>query len=343
MGASEKFCLKWNDFEANISLAFRELREDKDFFDITLVCEDEQLEAHKVVLSACSPFFRALLKRNKHQHPMLYLRGVQAAELVAVLTFMYHGEVNVAQEELNSFLGLAEDLQVKGLTQGRQKPVSGAAGRQTSGDTKPNPSNKRSHSQTRLAEGGEPPSKQCWPPPAPPAPTATFPGEDKEQQEGEIEEVEDDLGGDMVTLVKSEPASNMSALVDTTQTEDFGDGYEDFDSYQFGGETAAGGDLATVGGHTKDVDSLMQPVVTDSGELWQCLVCGKICKRKYILKDHVESLHISGGPGHPCELCLKMYKTRNSLQNHMSTYHKSRDSEHMLTYQKLREQDNHPL
>jgi hypothetical protein len=53
---SEKFCLRWNDFEGNISAAFRELRDDKDFFDVTLACDDEQIQAHKVILSACSPF-----------------------------------------------------------------------------------------------------------------------------------------------------------------------------------------------------------------------------------------------------------------------------------------------
>ena len=115
--SAEKFCLRWNDFEANISTAFRELREDKDFFDVTLACDDDQLQAHKVILSACSPFFRTVLKRNKHEHPLLYLKGVKYIDLVAVLNFMYHGEVNVAQEELNSFLAVAEDLKVKGLTQ----------------------------------------------------------------------------------------------------------------------------------------------------------------------------------------------------------------------------------
>merc|ERR1711936_320650 len=114
---------KWNDFEKNISGAFRELREDKDFFDVTLACDDEQLQAHKVILSACSPFFRAILRRNKHDHPLLYLKGVKYVDLVAVLNFMYHGEVNIAQEELNSFLAVAEDLKVKGLTQnGSEKP-----------------------------------------------------------------------------------------------------------------------------------------------------------------------------------------------------------------------------
>ena len=118
---NEKFCLRWNDFENNISHSFRELRDDKDFFDVTLACEDRQVEAHKVILSACSPYFRTVLKKNPHQHPLLFLRGVQYSELVAILDFMYHGEVNVGQEDLNSFLAVAEDLSVKGLTQKTKK------------------------------------------------------------------------------------------------------------------------------------------------------------------------------------------------------------------------------
>ena len=126
MNNSEKFSLKWNDFESNISSAFSELREEKELFDVTLVCEDNQIEAHKVVISACSPFFRSILKKTQHSHPLLYLRGVPYSELASVLQFMYRGEVSVAQEHLNSFLSTAEDLKVKGLSQGKavedQKP-----------------------------------------------------------------------------------------------------------------------------------------------------------------------------------------------------------------------------
>ena len=90
--AAEKFCLKWNDFEKNISVTFRELREDKDFFDVTLACEEnEQIQAHKVILAACSPFFRGILRNNQHPHPLLYLKGVTAQDLQSVLNFMYHG------------------------------------------------------------------------------------------------------------------------------------------------------------------------------------------------------------------------------------------------------------
>ena len=67
---SEKLCLKWNDFQENVNAAFGNLREDTEFSDVTLACEDgQQLEAHKVILAASSPFFQNLLKRNKHPHP----------------------------------------------------------------------------------------------------------------------------------------------------------------------------------------------------------------------------------------------------------------------------------
>ena len=117
MASKEKFCLRWNDFEKNISGAFQEIRSDKEFFDVTLASENGQMSAHKVILSACSPFFKAVLRRNPHQHPLLYLRGIRHSELAAVLDFMYQGEVSVAQEDLNTFLSVAEDLKIKGLTQ----------------------------------------------------------------------------------------------------------------------------------------------------------------------------------------------------------------------------------
>ena len=66
MGPGDKFCLQWNDFERNISEAFKELREEKDFFDVTLACEEEEIQAHKLILAACSPFFRLVFKENLH-------------------------------------------------------------------------------------------------------------------------------------------------------------------------------------------------------------------------------------------------------------------------------------
>merc|ERR1712200_327942 len=114
--SDEKLCLQWNDFKENISLAFGDLRQDKEFTDVTLACEDgQQVQAHKVVLVASSPFFLNILKRNKHPHPLIYMRGVRPENLMAMVDFFYHGEANVYQENLDSFLVLAEELQLKGL------------------------------------------------------------------------------------------------------------------------------------------------------------------------------------------------------------------------------------
>ena len=113
---SEKLCLQWNDFQENIKSAFGNLREDNDFADVTLAFEDgQQVDAHKVILAASSPFFQKLLGRNKHPHPLIYMRGMKSEDLWAILDFLYCGEANVFQENLDSFLAIAEELQLKGL------------------------------------------------------------------------------------------------------------------------------------------------------------------------------------------------------------------------------------
>ena len=112
----EKLCLKWNDFQENAISAFGTLREDREFADVTLACEDgQQVEAHKVILASSSPFFLNLLRRNKHPHPLIYMRGLKSEDLVAMIDFLYFGEANVYQENLDSFLAVAEELQLKGL------------------------------------------------------------------------------------------------------------------------------------------------------------------------------------------------------------------------------------
>ena len=114
---SEKLCLKWNDFQENVNTAFGNLRDDKEFADVTLACEDgQQVEAHKVILAASSPFFQNVLTKNKHPHPLIYMKGAKFEDLLAIVDFLYFGEANVFQENLDAFLSIAEELKLKGLT-----------------------------------------------------------------------------------------------------------------------------------------------------------------------------------------------------------------------------------
>ena len=113
---SEKLCLKWDDFQENIIVAFGSFRKGNEFADVTVACEDgEQIEAHKVILAASSPFFEKILKENRHSHPLIFLRGVKMEDLQAAMDFMYFGETNVAKNNLDFFLAIAKELMIKGL------------------------------------------------------------------------------------------------------------------------------------------------------------------------------------------------------------------------------------
>ena len=108
--------LRWDEFQENINLAFGSLRDDNDFSDVTLVCEDgKQMDAHKIILAASSPFFEKILERNKHNHPLIFLKGVKMEDLHSAMDFMYYGETNIVEDNLDLFLAVAKELMIKGL------------------------------------------------------------------------------------------------------------------------------------------------------------------------------------------------------------------------------------
>ncbi|KAJ2947007.1 hypothetical protein O0L34_g16351 [Tuta absoluta] len=113
---ADQFCLRWNNFQTNIVSALDSLKCSEDLVDVTLTCEGKNIKAHKVILSACSPYFRNVFKENPCQHPVIILKDVSADDIVSLLSYMYQGEVFIEESKLSSFLHTAALLQVKGLT-----------------------------------------------------------------------------------------------------------------------------------------------------------------------------------------------------------------------------------
>ena len=113
---SEKFNLKWNDFHSNVSKLFTSLRNDDTFYDVTLVSDDhQQFGAHKVVLSASSNYFENILKNTRNSNPFLCLEGVNSKELNFALDYIYQGEVQIHQDQLERFLDIAQRFKLEGL------------------------------------------------------------------------------------------------------------------------------------------------------------------------------------------------------------------------------------
>merc|ERR1719482_1617538 len=114
MADNENYCLRLNEFEGNAKIYWQKLQTENDLCDVTLACEDKQIKTHKLIISSCSPVLRNILKLNLTSHPVIYLRRVNYRNLQNLLNFMYQGEANVAEEDLSSFLEIAEDLNVRG-------------------------------------------------------------------------------------------------------------------------------------------------------------------------------------------------------------------------------------
>ncbi|XP_076245227.1 uncharacterized protein LOC143185813 isoform X2 [Calliopsis andreniformis] len=111
----EQFSLKWNNFFTNLSSGFLNHLTENDLVDVTLAVEGQLLQAHKLVLSVCSPYFKSIFKENPCQHPVVILKDVKYNEIESLLKFMYQGEINIKKEDLSAFLKVAQTLQIKGL------------------------------------------------------------------------------------------------------------------------------------------------------------------------------------------------------------------------------------
>ena len=112
----EKFSLKWNDFHSVVSTSFAALRNEEYLHDVTLVTDDQyEVSAHKLVLSACSQFFKNIFKNNRHNHPLLCLDGISSQQLSMIMEYVYNGEVQIFQEDLDKFLLIAQRFKIEGL------------------------------------------------------------------------------------------------------------------------------------------------------------------------------------------------------------------------------------
>ena len=113
-----------SDFLSNVYSSFNNLHDSALFTDVTLVSDDnKQIQAHKLILSVGSEYFRDILSDKSHPHPMLCLDGVSSEDLARIIKYLYVGEVSVPQSSLQKFLKIAKKLKCFGLNEdGPQRP-----------------------------------------------------------------------------------------------------------------------------------------------------------------------------------------------------------------------------
>jgi len=300
MGSDQRFSLRWNNYQSHLVNAFESLLDEKDFIDVTLGVEGRKLPAHKMLLSACSPYFRELLKGNPCQHPIIILRDIKYDDLFSLLQFMYNGEVNVAQDQLNSFLKSAESLKIRGLTdnenENSDRPavvVPPARERLQDNELQPPPvKKKRPYPESvPISHSSPPPSISAPPPPKRPQPSP-IPATRPEPVKQEIIELSDEHYENTEQYAPEPAAPNPVHSYGQDHTNQ---NYDD------------GGAHAMVPADEGGMEDMQGDGTQGQGLYWN-------------LQQYHADDGIFEGEEFSCSVCPKTFKFRSSLSHHMKTH-----------------------
>jgi len=328
----EELCLRWNDFESILSRSFCEMRDESDFFDVRIACFDDKsvmktIPAHRVVLSACSPVFKELLRAigtGDSKGPLIFLRGISYHEIEAVLEFMYNGQTKVQQTELDAFLAAAEELKIKGLT--TSNPTGNT--NDSTPTSRKRPSTHVQHEDSPFDNNGAGLQKSSKSKKSRPAPNAVG------QAGPSSAHTSDGNAGNMavkaeeVTLVDSENDESYQDYAEAEIDEPF-----DESAYQDHDQDGAGADFPT---DSKDLikeistmdrsqrkefleNLVFHNTITDR---WSCRICHNSYTRKFTVVDHIEEKHLQL-LSYPCDFCEAQFTSSNLKRQHQRINHRN--------------------
>ena len=298
MGSTEKFCLQWNEFQSSIKTTFRGLRKTDDYADVTLACEDgQQIEAHRILLSSSCLFFRDLLKKNPHSHPLVYMRGIKHRDLSSIIDFIYHGEAEVMKDDLDTFLEVAGELHVQGMTKKKN---------QQSGD--------EMYSKERLNCDmcGKDFSNHSS------LMNHNYDVHREQQEEIEGENIKPSFDCDLCGKAYSTKGSLRfhkyqhvkKDKVDVKQEPENKTMESHEDSINYLDKTL---------GEDADLETRIDALTEYREGVWTCIKCGKNDKSKFHLRRHSET-HVDGFT-FACNKCEKTFPHRNPLKSHILKTH----------------------
>jgi len=299
---TNKILLKWESFQSNIWQSFQDVKDDSDFSDVTLVCEDGTIfEVHRVIIAVSSGFFNRILRKVKNSHPLVYMKGMKGHEAQAVVDFIYMGEVTISEEELDSFLDIAKELDLKGINE-KIKEIKKSTTSKENVNTK------------LLLNISDEIHDPCL-------------DIDKEL---ELEVLNEQI---KEVIKPSTKLENMNLKLPSNA---------DQTTSLFEENTRAANQTDTTTNTTKgpawsfpeetsnmkffsnreNLDEMVESMMESLGNSrYSCKVCGKEEKRtRGNMKNHIEGKHIEG-VSHPCPLCGKLLKTRVCLAMHINRVH----------------------
>ena len=280
--------LKLHNFQENMITSFSHQRKHSDFSDVTLISEDRQnFPVHRIILSSGSGFFDTILRELRYEtHSVIYLRGIKAKLLDPMLDFLYKGSVNLAHEEVEAFLILAREMELKGLQSNSTKSTESSLEEDSKTDL-PNPTENslREDSKAHLKE----------------TPKHSI-VEDSNTNLTVEDEVKDSKTSGHSGFLKDIFQVTENHIVPEVQNNPT--------------RLSSGVVVLRFKEKNEELNQAVDALMLNTGHGWSCLGCGKQTPRKQYMMKHVE-VHIEGF-SHICDYCKNNFKTRGSLQVHLS-------------------------
>jgi len=335
MDPDKTFCLKWNNFQQNIFSTIRNLRLDLDFLDVTIFCKGKQVKAHKVILSACSNTFKAILKETPTPHPVIVLWDMEHKDLTALLDFMYNGQVDIQQDDLERFLVVADKLQVRGLSseengeikepdrnfESRKRLLSGLKTSQPAKVIRREPS--IIHADHHVIHNV--PEKEV-----------VIHGIEVKTEVEENHKIQNAITLPQHSAAQSVPIRSRN--LNSVEAHQYREETVEYppDNVEYPAETVEYPvdpaetyedyyeDEVTYASAQYPIDYSLDNSPGKSTKSVKCPYCDKVLKYRHNLKGHIQNQHGAGEPEAPCPICPdKIFKNSASLRDHMSRKHRA--------------------
>jgi len=246
---------------------------------------------------------REVLQRTPATHPLIYMRGVPLSTLAAVVDFIYHGEAEVLKEHLDTFLEVAGELGVKGMT----KQVRGDKELAEDSDDKKQTIQETGDSkEVRSLEQDDNDLVQPVEPPTNSVGALT---------DGEKESLKCDLCGKVYgtkASLRTHKYNHAKKNLSLSGTDVKTDPYEEKSLFMPNDSELEDLD-ATIGDNT-ELEERIDALTEKKEGLWTCVQCGKTDRQRFHLRRHAET-HIEGF-SHSCSLCGKTFSQRAHLKTH---------------------------
>jgi len=314
MSESPQYCLKWNNYQTSLSSSFKDLLNNESFVDCTLTCGQpggQTINAHRVVLSACSPYFRQVLGNlSTWQHPVIILKDIKYTELSGIVEFIYHGEVSIDQDCLPGFLHAAESLRIKGLTQDKKNKEDPDKVENNEGQQPQEKSTLIHKALKKLMNG------------------VNLSEEKTDQSEVIVDNNNDQLiagldGSNIMEQEEEEEALSESEIRESNlKNLDFQTMYQSFMSGSVSedsdGSKEAGAGVNEDGSINFNLGDSNSPL---SGGKKTCPYCFQQLSW-HALSRHIRDMHRAKADLVTCKYCMKTFRNKNSLGCHIWRFHK---------------------